>query len=101
MVISFRKVIEEILTYEYRKHIIQIEDITKEIRRLPDRNDKHFTIEHIRKLASKLLMDRNKCENFLSQLPNNEDKFITTEVIEMFQKARRQRGKISQYSSIS
>lgn len=60
--LSCKKLINEILNYELKKHLMRIEDITREINRLVDRVDKTVTFEQMQKVLVKLVKDRKRCE---------------------------------------
>ena len=50
-----------------KKHLMRVEDIVREINRLPDKFEHVVTLEQFQKIALRVITDRERCEWFLRQ----------------------------------
>lgn len=84
--LSCRRLINELLDYELKKHLMRVEDIVREIGRLTDRVDL-LSLDHLQKVALRVIHDRERCELFL-QGQLEERRWTASEAIEAIEKAR-------------
>jgi hypothetical protein len=86
--ISCKRLINEILNYELKKHLMRIEDITREISRLVDRVDKTVTFQQLQKVMVKLVKDRKRCE-LLREDEWGGRKLTVSQAIDAIERVRR------------
>ena len=62
--LSCRRLVQQLLDYEFKKHLMRVEDIVREIDRLPERTP-FLTYEQLQRVTLKTVRDRERCENIL------------------------------------
>lgn len=60
---------------------MRVEDIVREISRLPDRTDRLISFEQLQRVALRVIRDRERCEVMLMREEQYERKWTISEVI--------------------
>ena len=58
--VSCRRFVNELLDYELKKHLMRVEDIVREIQRLPDRGNA-VSFEQLQRVVVRTVSDRERC----------------------------------------
>lgn len=56
--VSCKRLIQEILDYEFRKHLTRVGDTVREISRLTDRTERTLSFDQLQKVAVRVIRDR-------------------------------------------
>lgn len=87
--LTCRRLINEILNYELSKHLLRVEDIVRQAKRIGD-GSRIFTFEQLQKIMVRVVKQKNKYEILIANSVEwGNKKFTFSEVIEIIEKIRR------------
>lgn len=80
---------QEILNYEFRKHLMRIEDVLREIGKVIEPKERTLSMAQLQKILLKVVKDKTRWELLQREDPNR--RFTVSEAVETIDRIRRAR----------
>lgn len=94
LTVPSKKLLNEILNFELKKHTLRVEDIVREIRQIDEGKRGYLTYDNISTILVRLKISEEKYDFLIKNYPIWQDKFFTySEAIDILDKIRKTKTK--------